>query len=51
MRAPRYQLYGRSARNRDVEVPDQPERLSGILAALQGQDINVEFIYVLVQKF
>ncbi len=33
-----------------VEVPDRPGGLAGILAALQGQGINVEYMYAFVQK-
>ncbi len=33
-----------------VEVPDRPGGLAGILAALQGQSINVEYMYAFVQK-
>jgi len=33
-----------------VEVPDRPGGLAGILGALQGKDINVEYMYAFVQK-
>ncbi len=33
-----------------VEVPDKPGGLAGILAALQGKAINVEYMYAFVQK-
>ncbi len=33
-----------------VEVPDRPGGLAGILAALQGKAINVEYMYAFVQK-
>ena len=33
-----------------VEVPDRPGGLAGILSALQGKDINVEYMYAFVQK-
>ncbi len=33
-----------------VEVPDRPGGLAGILAALQGKSINVEYMYAFVQK-
>ncbi|GBE00355.1 hypothetical protein BMS3Abin07_02406 [bacterium BMS3Abin07] len=33
-----------------IEVPDRPGGLSGILRALAGQDINVEYMYAFVQK-
>jgi hypothetical protein len=33
-----------------VEVPDRPGGLAGILAALQGKGINVEYMYAFVQK-
>jgi hypothetical protein len=33
-----------------VEVPDRPGGLAGILNALQGKDINVEYMYAFVQK-
>lgn len=33
-----------------VEVPDRPGGLAGILNALQGEGINVEYMYAFVQK-
>lgn len=33
-----------------VEVPDRPGGLAGILNALQGEKINVEYMYAFVQK-
>jgi hypothetical protein len=33
-----------------VVVPDRPGGLAGILGALQGKDINVEYMYAFVQK-
>ena len=33
-----------------AEVPDRPGGLAGILAALQGKGINVEYMYAFVQK-
>jgi len=33
-----------------VEVPDRPGGLAGILNALQGKGINVEYMYAFVQK-
>jgi hypothetical protein len=33
-----------------VEVPDLPGGLAGILAALQGKSINVEYMYAFVRK-
>jgi hypothetical protein len=33
-----------------VEVPDRPGGLAGILGALQGKGINVEYMYAFVQK-
>jgi len=33
-----------------VEVPDRPGGLAGILNALQGERINVEYMYAFVQK-
>jgi len=33
-----------------VEVPDRPGGLAGILATLQGQSINVEYMYAFVQR-
>jgi hypothetical protein len=33
-----------------VEVPDRPGGLAGILAALQGKGINVEYMYAFVQR-
>ncbi|HYA31168.1 MAG TPA: ACT domain-containing protein [Thermodesulfovibrionales bacterium] len=33
-----------------IEVPDRPGGLSGILNALQGEAINVEYMYAFVQK-
>ena len=33
-----------------VEVPDRPGGLAGILSALQGKNINVEYMYAFVQK-
>jgi len=33
-----------------VEVPDRPGGLAGILNALQGGGINVEYMYAFVQK-
>src|SRR5512143_3595751 len=33
-----------------VEVPDRPGGLAGILSALKGKDINVEYMYAFVQK-
>lgn len=33
-----------------AEVPDRPGGLAGILAALQGKSINVEYMYAFVQK-
>lgn len=33
-----------------VEVPDLPGGLAGILAALQGKDINVEYMYAFVRR-
>jgi hypothetical protein len=33
-----------------VEVPDKPGGLAGILGALQGKNINVEYMYAFVQK-
>ncbi len=33
-----------------VEVPDRPGGLAGILAALQGKAINVEYMYAFVEK-
>jgi hypothetical protein len=33
-----------------VVVPDRPGGLAGILATLQGNDINVEYMYAFVQK-
>jgi hypothetical protein len=33
-----------------AEVPDRPGGLAGILSALQGKDINVEYMYAFVQK-
>lgn len=33
-----------------VEVPDLPGGLAGILRALQGKGINVEYMYAFVQK-
>jgi hypothetical protein len=33
-----------------AEVPDRPGGLAGILSALQGQGINVEYMYAFVQK-
>jgi hypothetical protein len=33
-----------------VEVPDRPGGLSGILNALKGEGINVEYMYAFVQK-
>jgi len=33
-----------------VEVPDRPGGLAGILSALQGKGINVEYMYAFVQK-
>ncbi len=33
-----------------VEVPDRPGGLAGILRALQGKSINVEYMYAFVQK-
>ena len=33
-----------------VEVPDRPDGLAGILGALQGKGINVEYMYAFVQK-
>ena len=33
-----------------AEVPDRPGGLAGILSALQGNGINVEYMYAFVQK-
>jgi hypothetical protein len=33
-----------------VEVPDKPGGLAGILNALKGEGINVEYMYAFVQK-
>ncbi len=33
-----------------IEVPDRPGGLAGILGALQGEGINVEYMYAFVQK-
>jgi len=33
-----------------VEVPDRPGGLAGILGALQGKGINVEYMYAFVQR-
>jgi len=33
-----------------VEVPDRPGGLAGILNALKGEGINVEYMYAFVQK-
>jgi hypothetical protein len=33
-----------------VAVPDRPGGLAGILATLQGQSINVEYMYAFVQR-
>jgi hypothetical protein len=33
-----------------VEVPDRPGGLAGILGALQGKNVNVEYMYAFVQK-
>lgn len=33
-----------------IEVPDRPGGLAGILNALQGEAINVEYMYAFVQK-
>jgi hypothetical protein len=33
-----------------VEVPDRPGGLAGILGALQGEKVNVEYMYAFVQK-
>lgn len=33
-----------------VEVPDRPGGLAGILAALRGKGINVEYMYAFVRK-
>ncbi|MGE5893425.1 MAG: ACT domain-containing protein [bacterium] len=33
-----------------VEVPDRPGGLAGILKALEGKNINVEYMYAFVQK-
>ena len=33
-----------------VEVPDRPGGLAGILNALQGKGINVEYMYAFVQR-
>lgn len=33
-----------------AEVPDRPGGLAGILIALQGKGINVEYMYAFVQK-
>ncbi len=33
-----------------VEVPDRPGGLAGILAALRGKAINVEYMYAFVRK-
>ncbi len=33
-----------------VEVPDRPGGLAGILSALQGKSVNVEYMYAFVQK-
>jgi hypothetical protein len=33
-----------------VEVPDRPGGLAGILKALKGEGINVEYMYAFVQK-
>ena len=33
-----------------AEVPDRPGGLAGILGALQGKGINVEYMYAFVQK-
>ena len=33
-----------------VAVPDRPGGLAGILAALQGKGINVEYMYAFVQR-
>ena len=33
-----------------VEVPDRPGGLAGMLSALQGKGINVEYMYAFVQK-
>jgi hypothetical protein len=33
-----------------VELPDRPGGLAGILSALKGKDINVEYMYAFVQK-
>jgi hypothetical protein len=33
-----------------IEVPDRPGGLAGILKALQGEAINVEYMYAFVQK-
>ncbi|RMG04093.1 MAG: ACT domain-containing protein [Nitrospirae bacterium] len=33
-----------------VEVPDRPGGLAGILRALEGEGINVEYMYAFVQK-
>lgn len=33
-----------------IEVPDRPGGLAGILEALKGEEINVEYMYAFVQK-
>ncbi len=33
-----------------IEVPDRPGGLAGILEALEGKDINVEYMYAFVQS-
>lgn len=33
-----------------IEVPDRPGGLGGILNALKGEEINVEYMYAFVQK-
>lgn len=33
-----------------IEVPDRPGGLAGVLRALHGGDINVEYMYAFVQK-
>ena len=33
-----------------IEVPDRPGGLAGILNALKGEEINVEYMYAFVQK-
>lgn len=33
-----------------IEVPDRPGGLAGILNALKGEEVNVEYMYAFVQK-